>query len=276
MMSPKKALVVGALLSAPLFGCDDTGTEPRGLSDEVILAEAALVAADGMFQDLSLAQDPGLQSMGFGGMATGPGLAGPMGGQGCQGQHGVFNCSNMVREGFTFTREVTFYDAGGNLQPEGFDPASTNEIHLTSAASGSVERSFWTATIDRNRNMIITGLLGDAHTLNGTGSGHVYRSGNPAEGMQKTFDMSTSATWTDVVHLQPREENPYPASGTVLRDISVTVTENGEVIQSRTVSTLITFNGTRYVTMTVGDETYEIDLDDRGVNRRFGNGGANG
>jgi len=182
----------------------------------------------------------------------------------------------MVREGFTFTREVTFYNAEGEAQPDGFDAASTDAIRMVSDASGTVERSFWTATMDRSRDMLIEGLLSDTHTLNGTGSGTTYRSGNPAEGVERTFDMSSIATWTNVVHLQPREENPYPRSGTVARHIVVTVTENGEAIGSRDVETLITFNGTQFVTLLVDGEEVEIDLATKGVKGRFGMGGNHG
>jgi len=88
--------------------------------------------------------------------------------------------------------------------------------------------------------------------------------------------MASDATWTDVVHVQPREENPYPLSGTVARHIVVTVTENGEEIGSRNVETLITFNGTQFVTMLVDAEEVEIDLATRGVRGRFGMGGNHG
>jgi hypothetical protein len=273
-----KTLILSGMVALGSVACDDLGTEPNGLNEDAIRAEAALVAANGMFQDLSLAQEPGLQSFGFGGMGSGHGLLGPMGGPGqCQGQgQGAFNCPNMVREGFTFTREVTFYDAKGEVQPEGFDAASTDAIRMVSDASGTVERTFWTATMDRSRDMLIEGLLSGAHTLNGTGSGITYRSGNPAEGVERTFDMSSIATWTNVVHHQPREENPYPLSGTVARHIVVTVTENGEVIGSRDVETLITFKGTQFVTLLVDGEKFEIDLATKGVKGRFGMGGNHG
>jgi len=155
-----KTLGLAGVVALGTVACDGLGTEPNRLNDAAIRAEAALVAADGMFQDLSLAQDPGLQAIGFGGMGSGRGMIGPMGGNGpCQGQgQGAFNCPNLAREGFTFTREVTFLDAEGEVQPGGFDATSTNAIHLVSDASGTVGKAFWTATMERSRDMLISGL----------------------------------------------------------------------------------------------------------------------
>jgi hypothetical protein len=261
----------GSAVVLAAAACDDAGTAPEALDDAAIRAEAALVAADGMFQDLSLAQDPGLQDFGFGGMGAGPGLVGGMGGQ-CQhlGSGPTYQCGSMVRDGFTFTREVTFYDAGGNIQVEGFDPAETDAIHLVVDAEGTRERAFWSASIERSRDMWLEELLSDAHHLRGEGHSLVYRSGNPQDGGEMTFDMTVDVTWGDVVHLQPREEHPYPESGTITREIFVEVTRDGEVVGGRDVTAVVTFNGTQYVTMDVDGEEYEIDLAEREVMRRWG------
>ena len=266
-----KTLTLGGMVALAAAACDDLGISPDTFDEAALRAEAALVAADGMFQDLSVAQDPGLQTTGFTGMGSGMSLAGGQSGQ-CMATltTGTFDCPNMVRDGFTFTREVTFLDAEGIPQADGYDAATTDGIHMVMNSSGTMERSFWTATIERGRDMEIVGLLSTTHTMNGTGSGTIYRSGNPQEGLEKTFDMSSSATWTNVVHFLPITEFPYPQSGNVARHIVVTVTENGVAIESRDFETLITFNGTQFVTMLVDGEVFEIDLAERGVQGRFG------
>jgi hypothetical protein len=269
-----RILAVGSLAAGLTTACDDGGTAPRALDDEVVIAEAALVAADGMFQDLSLVQDPGLAGIGFGGMGAGPALAGGMGGQ-CQhlGAGGAFQCPSLQRDGFTITRTVTFLDGNGDEQPEGFDAATTDQIHLVTEAKGTRERVFWTASIERSRDMWLTDLLTDAHHLNGDGHESVYRSGNPQDGGEMTFDMTVDVQWADVVHLQPREEHPYPESGTITREIFVEVTRDGEVIGGRDVTVVITFDGTQYATMTVDGEEIQIDLANREVKGRWGGGG---
>jgi hypothetical protein len=124
--------------------------------------------------------------------------------------------------------------------------------------------------------MWLTGLLSAEHHLNGTGHEEVYRSGNPEDGGEMTFDMTVDVTWDDVVHLQPRSENPYPLSGTVTREILVEVTRDGEVMGGRDVTAVITFNGTQFVTLSVDGQEYEIDLAQREVKRRWRRGGGNG
>lgn len=279
-----KTLALGLVVGT--VACEDTGTEPNVIDGALIKAEAALVAADGMFQDLDLVQDPGLQEIGFGGMAGGPMLAGGQGGNGghggmggqCQGTGatGTFNCGQLARNGFTFTREVTFKDAAGVVQPDGFDAATTNEMHLVMNGEGTRERSFWTVSMTRSRDMVMTELLSDEHHLTGTGSSSVYRSGNPQDGSAMTFDMTVSAEWDDVVHVQPKADNPYPKSGFITRDIFVEVTKDGVPIGGRDVTTVVEFNGTQFVTMLVDGEEVEIDLADRGVNGRLGSMGGNG
>jgi len=272
-----RTLVVGSLVAVGATACDDAGTAPNAIDDQLVIAEAALVAADGLFQDLSLAQDPGLSSIGFGGMGSGPVLVGGMGGQ-CQhlGGGATFQCPNLVRDGFTFTRVLTFFDGEGNEQPEGFEAGTTDQIHMVVDAEGTRERAFWTATMARSRDMWLTELLTDAHHLNGEGHSTIDRSGNPQDGGEMTFDMSVDVEWDDVVHLQPREDHPYPESGTVTRDIFVEVTRDGEVIGGRDVTTVVTFNGTQYVTMIVDGEEIEIDLAAREVKGRWGGRGNQG
>jgi hypothetical protein len=268
-----KTLALGLVLGT--VACEDLGPNDNGISDRVLQAEAALVAADGMFQDLDLVQDPGLQSMGFDGIGTGPMLVGGQG-NGCQakGSGGAFQCARMHRDGFNFEREVTFLDATGNPQEGGFVQGETNAIHLLIDGEGTRERNFWTVTMSRFRDMWMTELLSDEHHLNGTGSSSIYRSGNPGEGSSRTFNMSVGVEWEDVVHRQPREENPYPLSGTVTRNVFVEATEDGEVVRSKDVETVITFDGTQLVTMYVDGEPVEIDLAERGVNGRFGRFGG--
>lgn len=267
-----KTLALGLFLVLGTVACDDMGTEPNALDAEIIRAEAALVAADGMFQDLSLAQDPGLQDVGFDGMGGGLLLAGGQGGQ-CQGMGsgGTFDCGQMARDGFTFTREATFYNAEGEVQLEGFDESTTDGIHLLVNGEGSREWSFWSVTMTRSRDMWMTELLSDEHHLNGEGSSAVYKSGNPQDGSAMTFDMTVGVVWDDVVHVQPREEHPYPESGSITRDIFVEVTKDGEIVGGRDVMTVVHFNGTQYVTMIVDGVEVEIDLAEKGVNERFGN-----
>jgi len=269
-LSPGLCLVLGTV------ACDGLGTEPTAIDDGIVLAEAALVAADGMYQDLDLVQDPGLEDVGFDGVGTGMLLA-VEGESQCQrmGSGGTFTCAPMTRDGFTFDREVTYYDANEEVQ-DAFEKTTTDGIHLVINGEGTRERNFWTVTMERDRDMWMTELLSAEHHLNGEGSSAIHRSGNPGDGSARTFDMTVSVVWDDVVHVQPRAENPYPLSGTITREIFVEVTVDGEVVGGRDVTTVVTFDGNQFVTMLVDGEPVEIDLAEEGVNKRFGNFGGNG
>ena len=76
-----------------------------------------------------------------------------------------------------------------------------------------------------------------------------------------------------VVRNLPRSLNPWPFSGTITRDITATRTKTGEEDVTRMVQTKITFNNTQFVTLEVTEggvtETYEIDLAERNVKKRF-------
>ncbi len=267
-----KVLALSGLVLATTTGCDEGTTGPEAMDAEALRAEVALVTADGVLQDLSLIQSPGLFGLGFGGAgalgAPGQGQGGPchaMGG-------GAFQCPAMVRDGFTVERTVTFHDVNGGVM-DGFERGVTDKVHLVMDASGTIERAFWSAAIVRHRDMTIEGLTTDLHTANGTKTEEVHRSRNPADGSSRSFDMTGSSTIENVVHAVPRSENPYPLSGTITRQVHVVVKEDGEIIGERDVTVVITFDGTQFATMTVDGETFRIDLAARQVNGRRGKNG---
>ena len=176
-----------------------------------------------------------------------------------------------------FSRTVSFFDAAGNPQ-DAFNPLTTESIHMLIEMSGAVERDGWTATIARSRDVTVSGLAGEEteRTWNGTSSTEVTRSQHLDENGTRSYEMSGVGTIEDVVRGVPRDENPWPLSGTITRSITVVITNgpNGDVTHERTV--VITFNGTQFVTLAVNGEEFELDLaalqSDRAVRRRQDNG----
>jgi hypothetical protein len=138
---------------------------------------------------------------------------------------------------------------------------TTASINVVIDVSGEVVRDNWTATVERHRDMTVSGLEGDETTRiwNGSGNGSVQGTHSDSLGT-RSYDMSSTSAIVDVVRGLPREENPYPLSGTITRNISVTIIggPDGDVTRQRTVS--ITFNGTQFATLTVNGETFEVDL----------------
>ena len=90
-----------------IAACDDGVTSSIAFDEEGLIIDAALVAADGMFQDLALMNVP----------TSGPGLT-------------AGNDTNGVEvEGsISFSRTRTFYDTLG-VEQERYDPESTGSVH---------------------------------------------------------------------------------------------------------------------------------------------------
>ena len=99
--------------------------------------------------------------------------------------------------------------------------------------------------------------------MNGTGSSTVSRSRHSDENGDRSWDMTGSSVISDVVHGVPHEENPYPLSGTITRDMTAVIVNGPNGDETRTRHVVITFNGTQLVTMTVDDESFEVDLSTR-------------
>jgi len=229
--------------------CEDGVTNEVDAVDEAALrADAALVAADGMFQDL--AHMDGFS--GLAGLGVGPEFAGI-----------------EIEGSKSFSRTVTFYDENGIEQPS-HDPELTASMHVVSALEREVAHTFWSAAITRDRDMMITGLLGaeTQRTWNGTSAGTVDRSRHPDGGAVKTYDMTSSAVINDVVKGVPRSQYKYPLSGSITRTIHAVIVKDG-VEEVRDVVSTITFDGDNTATMTVDGESWEVNLDDRGVKKRF-------
>ena len=230
-----EALALGLLV---LAACSDTAG-PDAVEDSLTL-DVAMIAADAAIDEFG---DIGLL---FGGGA------------------------------FPAPHTATFYDADGNEQAAR-DPLTTASIHLLVESTHEFSRDSWSATGTRSRDLWITGLEGEetSRTVNGTGSSNVTRSQHTDTDGTRTYEMSSTSVIEDVVHPVPRTDDAWPLSGTITRDVTITVVggPDGDVTRSRTV--VIIFNGTNLVTMTVyvestvDGESFEVDLSTRSGRHPF-------
>jgi len=259
----------GAALTILAMGaCEDT-LAPDAF-DEALLLDAAVVAADATLEDIGIMHGafgfprhngPGLTD---GTMGNGPGQPG--------GRHGIGGA-------LSGTREVAFYDAAGNLQ-DAYDELETARITAVIDVAGDIDRTNWSASILRTRNMDITGLAGENTTriINGSGTEDVSRSRVLDDGETRSRDMVGSFTYIDLVVPTPDQEVHYPLSGTVTRQMTVSVVNGQEGDVDKTVDVTITFDGSTTATGTINGETFEIDLTTRegrfplrqGFGRHFG------
>ena len=247
------ALVLLAALGA---ACQDS-SGPTNDPADVLTADVAMVAGDAAFEDVNVIYT---QSGAFG-VPTGE--VGRTGGwQGAcpyDAVTGRFTCPTLTRENMTLTRSYAFGDASGRAQ-SAYDATTTASANFRSTMSGSVARDRWSATVSRTRDMTESGLAGaeTQHIINGVGTSTETRSRH-TDGGERTYTMSTVATFTNVVVPFPRARGAWPLSGSITRQ--VTASRDGATdtpAASRTAT--LTFNGTRMATMTVGDRTFTVDL----------------
>ena len=237
-------------LSVIAFGaCDDNPTDSttNTVADQTVNYDVAMVSADATIGDVQVIMDP---------------------------QMGGSFMSGMQR-----SRTVTFYDAAGNEQ-DAYDDSTTATVHIVMEMSRERERRNWTASVMREREMTVTGLEGDetTRTVNGTGSSAVTRSrhsDSTGRGL-RSYEMTGTWTMEDVVHAVPAETNPYPLSGTITRNMKVTITTEANGTVTRTKEVIITFNGTQYPEMIVDGEAFEVDLGAGPGERPFRGGGHRG
>ncbi len=177
---------------------------------------------------------------------------------------GRFHCLVKVNgNGITVIRTFQFFDTTGAVMNH-FD-STTASMNMQATLSGIDTTANGADTVNATRNLTATGLFGAHNTTriwNGTGDGThgAYSSDSAAK---RTSDVTFTSTFTNVVVALPRSSNPYPISGTITRQVTGTgvVIKNGKkrtVTITRTVT--VTFNGTSKVVMTVGSDTYTVDL----------------
>lgn len=232
------AWVACAALALTACGDDDPMNAPS--LDATIDADLAMVSADATIEDVHALRDA---------------------------RHG--GSFMAERSG---SRSVQFFDAMGTEQAE-YDELTTESIYLTMEMDREIERDGWSASVSRTREMTVSGLEGveTIRTVNGTGSEEITRSRHSDDRGFRTREITGTRTIEDVVHPVPMDENSWPLSGTVTRNMTVTVTtEQGTRTHTREV--VITFNGTQFPEMTVDGERYEVDLGARDHERPYRDG----
>jgi hypothetical protein len=185
----------------------------------------------------------------------------------------VYTCPPLTRRGHTLSVSYEFRDQLGVLQ-SAYDATTTASIAFTVNDTGATlytwNQNSYADTSGRHRQATVSNLVGHPDTLhiwNGTGSTTMrsVRSGQ----ITKAYSLSSNDTTTNVKIRQPRTLNPYPLSGTIIRNYSVTRTRmaSDTVTRSATRRVVVTFNGTASVPMQVGTESYLLNLDTRRVRK---------
>ena len=221
-----------------ISSCSELGTEPGPLEvGGAVGAAAAAAAADAVLEDLYQMSDvlPG--------------------GLGIQAQE-------VSEESKTRSKVKTFFDGNG-LEQEVFDPITTASVHVVVTIEKEKSRDNFSASIKRYRDMWVTGLEGEeeTRTWNGDGSGERHKARVSDEFGERLRDVKSTSLIEDVVRSVDRKAHPWPLSGTITRNIQVTITNGRNGDQSRERTVVITFDGTQFATLTVnGEASHEVDL----------------
>jgi hypothetical protein len=206
---------------------------------------------------------------------------------------GRFHCEAVAKEnGPTLERSYAFLDAAGNAQ-SAYDAAGTAAINFRSRVSGEIARGRVSGTVEHQRELTAGGLAGEetTWTWNGSGSGTSHEEGifgpprrgrGPREGggpgggpgggagagagmgnsggVAMSIDVTSSMAVSNVVVPYPPAAGAWPLSGTITQSMRAAITGGPHDGEVRERTAILTFNGTQYATLTVGDETRTIDL----------------
>ena len=174
-----------------------------------------------------------------------------------------FVCAERARGAFTYNRSYAFFDAAGAAQTA-YSGTTTASANFRWTLAGNITKARWSGSMSRNRDITLAGLLGPnaAITVNGTGAAERQRTAflRDSSGLSRSYDMQSSLTIANVVTPAIQLPDAWPASGTVTRNFTVTKigAVGGETTFTR--NSVVTFNGTRYVPLTVNGTAFTLDL----------------
>ena len=256
MLSSIPRRTLAGLMAALAVACTESSAPPDEVADQ-LTSDLAIVAGDAAYEDV------GMIYLHLGHLGTPAGDLGRMAGFADRCPYVAdserFVCPPQIHGSLTLTRSYAFADAGGDAQ-NAYDPVTTASANFQSSLSGTVTRDDWTGTIARSRDFTVSGLAGNEtqHIVNGVGSSANSRSRHTDAGT-RSYATSDVATFADVVVPFPRTRGAWPLSGTIRRVITATLEGDGGSVSRERIAT-VTFNGTRFADLVIGDRRYRLDL----------------
>ncbi|PYP66690.1 MAG: hypothetical protein DMD26_06975 [Gemmatimonadetes bacterium] len=275
----KRSLLLGApMLVLMVAACSSDSTGPISITAADINQAAVISASDATAEDVSILSASDMTMSGgavqnvVGGslmLSRTPSGATPSYawtfGTGCtySASTGRFSCPPMTDGGLTLNRDYGFFDANQAAQ-SAYSASTTASANFHVNVAGVHVATAGADTVNRDRSLTVSGLAGaeTSRTWNGTGTRNDggYRQETD---VKRNYHTTDAVTVSNVVVNLPRSSNPWPMSGSITRQISGTASvSKAEVSKSFAVSrtVTITFNGTQYATVTVGSDTYTLDL----------------
>lgn len=165
---------------------------------------------------------------------------------------GRVTCPAESRDGLIITRSASFTDASGTAQPA-WDSLTTNTVNVTIDATGTITHRGDTSVVSNASNRTVSGLAAGstARTVNGTSRGTELTHGtNPANGAY-TASRAMSDTTAGLVVPIVSGKPTYPSAGTVIRNMSATVTLAGQTPTTMTRREVVTYDGSANATVVI-------------------------
>ena len=168
-------------------------------------------------------------------------------------------CPAVTRNGVTINKSVRYTTTAGAVQ-QAFDSITTNTINTQVTAAGTFthvhrHRSNDSATVTVNHasDRTVSGLAQGStqRTVNGTSTGRESIVGRDSAGSYTATRAVGDTTRNVVIPVTTTDSLRYPRSGTVIRQMSATVTYTGKSPTTSTRREVVTYNGTNTATVVI-------------------------
>ena len=262
MRSRNSARLLFTALVAGAAACADSTAPAAGVTEAMLTSDVARDAADATAQDL--AQMTGIEAL----------VGMPLASSAMQPAPAFGNCAWNVAaaaficpaittpDGLTLTRQFGFFSGGVGQQA--YDALATDSLYFAAWLAGTLAEPDRTVWLKSGRLMVVTGLTGSETVRTWHGEGSRDDSAHVTAGsVVRTTRLLSEDRINNVVYKLPRADFPFPQSGTITHDVTVSATTpNGTDATNRsgTRHVVIAFNGTRTASVTVGSTACTLDL----------------
>jgi hypothetical protein len=167
-------------------------------------------------------------------------------------------CPAVTRNGVTVNKSVRYTTSAGAVQ-QAFDSITTNTINTQISAAGTFTRvsrqrnDSSSVTVNNASDRTVSGLARGStqNTVNGTSTGRESVAGRDSAGTYTSLRVVGDTTRNVVIPVTTTDSLRYPRSGSVTRQMTVTVTYTGKTPTTTTRREVVTYNGTATATIVI-------------------------
>lgn len=267
MMPRISTRLLFTMVVAGAAACTDSTAPAAGVTEAMLTRDVANDAADAT--TLTLAQMSGMELLVGMPLASSP-MSESSGVGNCtwSSSASAYTCPTIITpDGLTLNRQIGFYSGG--VSQQSYDAQATDSVLFAMWLTGTLQETDRTVWLKHQRAMMVTGLTGSetARTWNGVGSRDDSAHVTGQNGVRTTRFLSEDVV-RNVVYKLPRTDFPFPQSGTITNDVTVSATTPNATAatnRSGTRHVVITFNGTRTAAVTIDTTACSLDLVTRKV-----------